>query len=186
MAGISARPSCSRSAASTTAFYERDEHEWPLARTQWAKWYLDAESGSMGSRGHRRGRPRGSYPGMGKGLSFRTAPLDRETEITGPLAAKLFVSSASEDMDIFATLRALAPDGSEVTFDSSTGSQGPPCPGLAEGLAQKAGHRTQYRVAPVAHARHVSRSSRRARSTSSTWKSGRPAWSCPPDTHWSC
>jgi predicted acyl esterase len=37
-------------------------------------------------------------------------------EITGPIAAKLFVSSASEDADLFLVLRVFAPDLREVVF----------------------------------------------------------------------
>ena len=38
------------------------------------------------------------------------------TEITGPVAARLFVSSTTADADLFCVLRVLAPDGSDVTF----------------------------------------------------------------------
>ena len=116
-------------------FFERDEQEWPLARTRWTKWYLDAASGGMGADAPAQ-EGVGSYPGMGTGLSFRTQPLAQETEITGPLAAKLFISSASEDMDIFATLRVFAPDGSEATFIASVEPKGP----LAQGWL-RASHR---------------------------------------------
>jgi len=42
-----------------------------------------------------------------------------ETEITGPVAAKLLVSSKSSDADIFLVLRLFAPDGKEVLFQGS-------------------------------------------------------------------
>ena len=99
-------------------FVERDEHEWPLARTQWTKQYIDVGAGSL-----RDDAPAdeaaATYEGMGRGIRLRTTPFAEETEITGPLAAKLFVSSSTEDMDIFCTLRALAPDGTEATFIAS-------------------------------------------------------------------
>lgn len=56
---------------------------------------------------------------MGDGLTFLTPPLDAETEVTGPVAAKLFVSSQSRDADIFLVLRLFAPDGREVLFHGS-------------------------------------------------------------------
>jgi len=65
----------------------------------------------------------GIKPGMG--TSLETPPLAADTEITGPLAAVLWVSSSSEDMDLFLTLRNFAPDGSEVM---ETGQQGSPVP----------------------------------------------------------
>ena len=37
-------------------------------------------------------------------------------EVTGPSAAKLFLSSSTEDADIFLVLRVFAPDGEEVVF----------------------------------------------------------------------
>jgi predicted acyl esterase len=46
-------------------------------------------------------------------------PLAQETEITGPSAVKLFISSATSDADIFAVLRVFAPDGGEVVFQGA-------------------------------------------------------------------
>ena len=42
-----------------------------------------------------------TYAGLGDGVTFLTEPLEQETEITGPIAAKLWVSSATEDADLF-------------------------------------------------------------------------------------
>jgi len=47
---------------------------------------------------------------------FTTPPLDKETEITGPIAAKLFVSSSTADADLFLVLRVFDPSGKEVLF----------------------------------------------------------------------
>src|SRR5256885_982534 len=57
-----------------------------------------------------------SYEGMGEGVTFSTPRLERETEITGPSALKLFVSSSTADADIFAVLRVFDPKGKEVSF----------------------------------------------------------------------
>ena len=57
---------------------------------------------------------------MKEHVLFTTAPLPEEIELTGPMAAKLYVSSSTEDMDIFATVQAFAPDGSEVTFPGAS------------------------------------------------------------------
>jgi uncharacterized protein len=84
-------------------FTERAEHEWPLARTEWTRWDLGT----------------GSYDAFGDGLTFMAAPLERETEITGPSAAKLFVSSSTADADLFVVLRAFEPDGEEVVFQGA-------------------------------------------------------------------
>jgi uncharacterized protein len=62
-------------------------------------------------------------PGMG--ISLETPPLDTDVEITGPLAASFWVSSSSEDMDLFLTLRNFDAEGNEVL---ETGQQGTPVP----------------------------------------------------------
>src|SRR5207247_317239 len=56
---------------------------------------------------------------LGEGLTFRSAPLKEEMEITGPSALKLFVSSSTADADVFAVLRVFAPDGREVVFQGA-------------------------------------------------------------------
>ena len=99
-------------------FALREEQEWPLARTAWTRFYLDA-----GSRSLRPERPSGessiSYDASGDGVTFELPVLDAETEITGPVAAKLFISSATADADLFLIVRAFGPDGDEVTFQGA-------------------------------------------------------------------
>src|SRR3981189_3491504 len=72
-------------------FVERHEDEWPLARTKWTKMYLSGNSLSFA--------PGNSKPitfeGMGEGVTFLSEPFEKETEITGPSAAKLKVSSST-------------------------------------------------------------------------------------------
>jgi uncharacterized protein len=95
-------------------FVTRAENEWPLARTQWTKFYLDPRNKSL-SRTPVAGEAI-SYEAMGEGVTFSTAPLTQELEITGPVAAKLFVSSATTDADIFLALRVYDPQDKEVLF----------------------------------------------------------------------
>lgn len=96
-------------------FVERHENEWPLDRTEWTKLYLHPEGltleknpvcklGSI------------TYKGLSEGITFISRPLLEETEITGPIAAKLFVSSSTEDADLFLIARVFSPDLKEVTF----------------------------------------------------------------------
>ena len=96
-------------------FEQRAEQQWPLASTQWTKLYLDLTSGEMAPQAAQQSATR-AFDGMGSGLTFMTAPLEKETEITGPSAVKLYVFSSTEDADIFAVLRAFAPDMTEVVF----------------------------------------------------------------------
>jgi predicted acyl esterase len=96
-------------------FVERQENEWPLARTRWTRFHLHPAAHAL------RPEPtdaagRISYDAMGDGVTFVSAPLDRETEITGPLAARLHVSSSTADADLFLVFRVFTPDLREVVF----------------------------------------------------------------------
>ncbi|MBI2090502.1 MAG: CocE/NonD family hydrolase [Deltaproteobacteria bacterium] len=70
---------------------------WPLSDTQWMRLYLDAESRSLGAAAPKR----------------------------AAIKAHLWVSSTTDDMDIFATLRAFDPQGNELTFFSATEPKAP-------------------------------------------------------------
>jgi predicted acyl esterase len=135
-------------------FEERHEDAWPIPRTQWTKLYLDLETRKL--------RPdppsriatappsrttRIAYDSSREMITFTSDPLEEETEITGPLAARLFVSSETTDADVFVVLRAFAPDGEEVVFQGAIDPHTP----LAQGWL-RASHRaldpalsTEYR-----------------------------------------
>lgn len=105
-------------------FLDRAEHEWPLERTDWTRLYLDAGSLSLGK------SPPGSatscrYDMQGDAVTFWTAPLPADTEVTGPVAARLFLSSSTTDADVFVTLRAFAPDGEEALFQGAIDPKAP-------------------------------------------------------------
>jgi hypothetical protein len=99
-------------------FVRRDEHEWPLARTQWTRFYLDPAGRTLSPRPVAQAT-KVEYEALGDGLTF-SMTVDRETEITGPMAAKLFVSSSTRDADLFLIVRLFDPQGKEVTFMGST------------------------------------------------------------------
>jgi hypothetical protein len=99
-------------------FVERMENEWPIARARWTRLYLNPDDRSL-SWTPVAATGRIEYDAMGAGVTFLSPPLDRETEITGPSAARLFVSSSTTDADLFVVLRAIAPDGKEVVFQGA-------------------------------------------------------------------
>jgi hypothetical protein len=99
-------------------FEERLEHEWPLGRTQWTKFYFDFKNRALVTQPPAEGASQ-PFEAMGKGLNWMTPPLESATEITGPSALKLFVSSSTEDADIFAVLRVFSPDLKEVVFQGA-------------------------------------------------------------------
>jgi hypothetical protein len=134
----------------------RHEHEWPLKRTQWTKFYFDLSKapppgqpqtgilamenpkqtsacsyaafslGTMGSTSAASSQVMGGggiKPGMG--VALQTPPLPHDIEVTGPLMASFWVSSETEDMDLFLTLRNFDAGGNEIL---ETGQQGAPVP----------------------------------------------------------
>ncbi|MDP2238643.1 MAG: CocE/NonD family hydrolase [Burkholderiales bacterium] len=96
-------------------FVERHESEWPLARTQWTRYYLNPGDQSLGPK-PATATGAITYEGLGDGVTFLAPPLEKEIEITGPLAAKLFVSSETADADLFLIVRVFSPNMSELTF----------------------------------------------------------------------
>jgi uncharacterized protein len=99
-------------------FILRAENEWPLARTQWTKYFLQPRHFGLGT-----DAPDGEatlrYETTGDGLTFRTQPLEKNVEITGPVAAKLWLSSDTTDADLFLVLRVFDPAGKDVVFIGS-------------------------------------------------------------------
>jgi predicted acyl esterase len=99
-------------------FVLRAEREWPLARTQWTKYFLNPHGLTLGT-----DAPAGAaalnYDTTGDGLTFRTPPMKRDIEITGPVTAKLWVSSETTDADLFLVLRVFDPADNEVVFVGS-------------------------------------------------------------------
>ncbi|MHB8771578.1 MAG: CocE/NonD family hydrolase [Syntrophales bacterium] len=100
-------------------FVLRYENEWPLARTRWTRFYLDPANLSLSTDPVAK-EGTITYEGLGGGVTFRLPKLEKEMEITGPLAAKLFVSSTTRDADLFLILRVFDPEGRELTFMGST------------------------------------------------------------------
>jgi uncharacterized protein len=99
-------------------FVPRAEDAWPIPRTRWTRFYLDAAAGTLAPQPP---APTGTvtYEALGEGITLTTLPLAEQTEITGPVAAKLFVSSTTADADVFAVLRVFDPGGGEVDFQGA-------------------------------------------------------------------
>jgi predicted acyl esterase len=99
-------------------FVARGENEWPLKRTKWTKYCLDLAGGALRTKATSR-KSTLSFDAMGDGVTFLTAPMEAETEITGPSALRLFASSSTQDADFFAILRVFSPDMREVVFQGA-------------------------------------------------------------------
>ncbi len=105
-------------------FVLRAENEWPLARTRWTKYFLQPDGLGLATNAPKNATAL-RYETTGDGLTFRTAPANKAFEVTGPAAAKLWVSSETTDADLFLVLRLFDPAGKEVTFIGSNDPRTP-------------------------------------------------------------
>ena len=94
-------------------FVERHEEAWPIPRTRWTRFHLDPNGHALREKP---GAGTITYDALGEGVTFLSAPLGHETEITGPLAARLWISSDTTDADLFLVFRVFTPDLREVVF----------------------------------------------------------------------
>ncbi|MGH2700600.1 MAG: CocE/NonD family hydrolase [Actinomycetota bacterium] len=100
-------------------FVDRTEDEWPIGRTRWTTLHLDPEAGTLPD-----APPaiptQASFDALeSDGVTMSTPPLEEETEITGPVAAKVFVSSSTTDADLFLVLRVFDPEDNEVVLQGA-------------------------------------------------------------------
>ncbi len=99
-------------------FVARTEDTWPIPRTRWTRWYLDAASKALG-RAPAAAPGSVTYDAAGEGITFTAPPLAQDTEATGPVAAKVFINSSTIDADIFCVLRVFDPGGREIDFQGA-------------------------------------------------------------------
>ena len=105
-------------------FLLRAENEWPLARTQWTPFYLHQDDLRL-SADKNSSIKTISYETSGDGLTFLSAPVTSDLEITGPVAAKIWLSSETADADVFVALRVFDPAGKEVVYVGSNDPRTP-------------------------------------------------------------
>lgn len=99
-------------------FVQRAEQEWPIKRTQWTKMYLDLQNNKLTDKPPL-AEASATYNATSEGLKFWTEPFKEEIEITGPLSAKLYISSSTDDADIFLVLSLYDPEGKEVVWSGT-------------------------------------------------------------------
>ena len=99
-------------------FEAREEQSWPLPRTKWFSIYLSARDLTLSC--DKPKQPAGlALDALKKLVTLMPPPLRAETETTGSLAAKIFVSSSTSDMDLFLTFQPFSPDGRELDFQGT-------------------------------------------------------------------
>jgi predicted acyl esterase len=116
-------------------FVERKEQAWPIPDTRWTPYYLEPANAVLG-RSIPADNASVTYEALGPGVVFMLPPSTDELEVTGPVAARLYVSSETTDADLFLTVRLFTPDMKEVTFQ---GANDPNTP-IAQGWL-RASHR---------------------------------------------
>jgi uncharacterized protein len=108
----------------------RKAASWPLPNTQPERYYLDADGGAMSPTKSDAPASERSYSANGSGVTFKTEPFTEDVNFTGPAMMKLWVRSSTADMDIFATLRLIDPEGHDLTFVGNTNPRVPLINGL--------------------------------------------------------
>jgi len=146
-------------AAAEKKYPRRTENEWPIARTQYTRYYLSPDKALSTSAPAASEEKKVSYKALGnldnpQLVQFTTPAFEAETEITGHVVAHLAVSASKlsadqttepSDIDLFLTLRHISPEGKEVFY---TGTAGDPVP-LTKGWL-----RTSLRKIEDQHTRH--------------------------------
>lgn len=127
-----------RRAFDATNFEVRKEQAWPLPATKWTEIFLSADANKLSLEWNIQDVSTStvSFDALGHPMTFVSPPLEHETEITGPLSAKLSASTSTTDMDLFVTLQAFSPEGREVEFQGTVDPHTP----LAQGCL-RASHR---------------------------------------------
>ena len=99
-------------------FKERHENAWPIENTRWTKMYINNKYEMIDDMEYSESTSI-TFDAMGDGIDFKSRPFDEETEITGPMALKVFISSTTEDADVFVVLRLFSDEDDEVVFQGA-------------------------------------------------------------------
>jgi predicted acyl esterase len=99
-------------------FEERVEEDWPIPHTQWTSLHLEPTTLGL------QATPVSvdeqiTFDALGDGVTFLTAPVPQPTEITGPIALQLVISSSTTDADLFVVVRVFDDKDEEVTFQGA-------------------------------------------------------------------
>jgi hypothetical protein len=121
------------------SLYVLEENEWPVARTEYEKWYLDATPSDWPGDGLRKDfmrlsktplatEGRADYSAQinfasisprkawASGVSFISNPVAEDMVLAGYLKACLWISSTSHDMDIYVSVRVMDEFDKEVDY----------------------------------------------------------------------
>ncbi|MBX4270036.1 CocE/NonD family hydrolase [Clostridium estertheticum] len=99
-------------------FYWKEENEWPVARTEYRKLYLNADAGKL-QKSTEEVESKVEYKAddMTSSITFISDAMEEDTTLAGYFKLKLFCSSTTEDMAVKVNIRVLDEDGEEVPYD---------------------------------------------------------------------
>jgi predicted acyl esterase len=117
-------------------YYWQDEYEWPLARTQYTKLYLDASPSGWAGDGKRndflklgpavpQAEQSSTYNAdvewnvdtcWQHGVSFVTEPMAEDTLLAGYMKLAVWVSSTTHDMELHASVRVMDENNREIHY----------------------------------------------------------------------
>jgi hypothetical protein len=101
----------------------RNEHEWPLERTEWTRFYLRRWGGIAAEPEDFPGKPDVfvqqplDETDQVNRLCYTSAPMSRDFEVTGPVALQLHAAIDQDDTNWIVALKDMFPDGSELELN---------------------------------------------------------------------
>lgn len=96
---------------------ERAEREWPLARTHYVPFHLDASTGMLSQQVLAREATIAYESTASEATARFVHRFERDTELTGYFKLKLWVEAdGADDMDLFVAIEKLDPNGALVNF----------------------------------------------------------------------
>ena len=115
--GWAAQPPVQLSIRTPHGSARRDEQAFPLARTAYQALCLDTSTTALSEATPEAGSL--SFDAQSNGVAFKTRPFEEDTEVTGYVSLKLFMSSSTTDADLFVTLHAIDESGVDFVFDGA-------------------------------------------------------------------
>ncbi|MBS7527445.1 CocE/NonD family hydrolase [Fusibacter paucivorans] len=106
------------------AFKERTADAWPLPNTTFQTMFLNAVERTLTTTVPFANQHI-AYKPLEDEVTFYMPKVSETIEITGPVAATIYISSLTEDADLFLTLRLFDPEGKEVPFRGAMDANAP-------------------------------------------------------------
>lgn len=121
-------------------FVEKLYDEWPLPNTEWTIYYLNQQNFLLEKNINLVENDNVTYIPFSNNVTFRLPVAETDVEVTGPLAAKLYISSATVDADLFLSIRLFSDTGKEIVFRGAMDAHAPVAQGWLRASHRKIDH----------------------------------------------